>query len=211
MIIISRKKIGIKIVKILLNYLFFTIGTKILKTNFKIYETNTIILICLLSLDIICIILKLISCIIFCFYIDKQFNNKLHYNVWKYSCLFFDIKKDIKTVKILIDLFLSIYLIYIVDKLSCEKIYFTLVLLISIVPTVKGYYTLKIIIDIKKFTKIKRNVKSNQECCICLDKGDQKWAELVCSHKFHYECIKKWNYYNKSCPVCRQRLLFDFI
>lgn len=42
-------------------------------------------------------------------------------------------------------------------------------------------------------------------CSICLEEpkeGDQ-WRALLCSHKFHPECIDPWLRENPHCPLCR--------
>lgn len=43
------------------------------------------------------------------------------------------------------------------------------------------------------------------ECCICLDKTDQPWITMPCTHSFHYACISEWAARSPSCPVCRFR------
>ena len=44
----------------------------------------------------------------------------------------------------------------------------------------------------------------NEECCICLDIGDNiTWSILPCGHKFHQECILIWLRTNQTCPICR--------
>jgi len=51
---------------------------------------------------------------------------------------------------------------------------------------------------------IERNVSASEdECPICLEKGEEEWAALQCNHKFHYECINKWTVNHNSCPMCR--------
>ena len=43
-------------------------------------------------------------------------------------------------------------------------------------------------------------------CSICLQ--DIKYGKKInCSHKFCYECIKKWYKKSKQCPICRS--IFD--
>ena len=60
------------------------------------------------------------------------------------------------------------------------------------------------------------NLPKNTECTICRcnlncsslyhqDKGlDSYVVTGVCSHSFHYECIKPWVDKNKYCPICAQ-------
>jgi hypothetical protein len=44
----------------------------------------------------------------------------------------------------------------------------------------------------------------NEECCICLDKGNiNDWSILPCGHKFHHSCILIWMSTNQTCPICR--------
>ncbi|KAJ4979552.1 hypothetical protein NE237_010332 [Protea cynaroides] len=48
----------------------------------------------------------------------------------------------------------------------------------------------------------------DEECPICLrvfDDGNQV-GELLCSHRFHIDCIYQWLERKKTCPVCRYRL-----
>ena len=47
----------------------------------------------------------------------------------------------------------------------------------------------------------------NEECCICMDIGDNiTWSMLQCGHKFHKECISPWIQINHTCPICRLRI-----
>ena len=46
----------------------------------------------------------------------------------------------------------------------------------------------------------------NEECCICMDKGNNSWSMLPCGHKFHRECISMWLRSNQTCPICRIRI-----
>ncbi len=43
-----------------------------------------------------------------------------------------------------------------------------------------------------------------EECMICLDKYEPncKVTHLLCSHKYHTECIRKWLSNNSNCPFC---------
>jgi hypothetical protein len=43
----------------------------------------------------------------------------------------------------------------------------------------------------------------NEECCICLDIGENTWSMLLCGHKFHEKCITTWLRVNQTCPICR--------
>ena len=56
------------------------------------------------------------------------------------------------------------------------------------------------------------NNKPDYDCPICLGDGE-KWMELPCKHKIHYDCIKTWfiTSNNKSCPLCMQDCSDEFI
>ena len=45
------------------------------------------------------------------------------------------------------------------------------------------------------------------ECSICLenwiDNKNKEWAQLMCSHVFHTNCINKWFEQSTNCPICR--------
>ena len=47
----------------------------------------------------------------------------------------------------------------------------------------------------------------NEECCICIDKGNTSWSMLPCGHKFHGPCISKWLLTNQTCPICRLHMI----
>lgn len=44
------------------------------------------------------------------------------------------------------------------------------------------------------------------ECSICLSKTLKPFL-LSCGHKFHKECIKKWNIRSSTCPFCRKEIV----
>jgi hypothetical protein len=46
-------------------------------------------------------------------------------------------------------------------------------------------------------------------CPICLEdaKNNEEWTKLLCSHEFHYNCIKNWLNNNRTCPNCRDIIL----
>lgn len=57
------------------------------------------------------------------------------------------------------------------------------------------------------FKTIKDNVcESDMSCAICFDDYDSKsnLTALVCSHKFHSNCIKKWLNQSRRCPLCQK-------
>ena len=55
-------------------------------------------------------------------------------------------------------------------------------------------------------SKIKKN--NNINCIICLSnlKIGDKESTLPCLHIFHYNCIKKWIYEKKWCPICKYEI-----
>ena len=58
---------------------------------------------------------------------------------------------------------------------------------------------------------------SNSQCIICLDElnnSSNKCKILFpfdCIHKFHIDCINTWIINNKTCPICRSKLLDEYI
>ena len=48
----------------------------------------------------------------------------------------------------------------------------------------------------------------NEECCICMDKGNTSWSMLPCGDKFHRECISQWLCSNQTCPICRLHMIY---
>ena len=48
-----------------------------------------------------------------------------------------------------------------------------------------------------------------ERCPICYDelKTFQIVRTIVCNHQFHYDCVDKWFYQNRTCPMCRYELL----
>jgi hypothetical protein len=58
------------------------------------------------------------------------------------------------------------------------------------------------------------NLPSNEDCTICRcslngpslynqEKGIDSYVVTgICTHAFHYECIKPWTDKNKHCPIC---------
>lgn len=43
-------------------------------------------------------------------------------------------------------------------------------------------------------------------CSICTEQINDKTNFVItqCNHKFHYNCLLKWNISNNNCPICRQ-------
>lgn len=44
---------------------------------------------------------------------------------------------------------------------------------------------------------------SDDICPICLEDIIHSFKKMICSHKFHNNCILEWKKYNSSCPICR--------
>ena len=54
-----------------------------------------------------------------------------------------------------------------------------------------------------------QNQTETSDCTICLESLDKKKTvcKLDCNHKFHLECISKWNKLNLTCPICRDNIV----
>ncbi|CAH8357597.1 unnamed protein product [Eruca vesicaria subsp. sativa] len=51
-------------------------------------------------------------------------------------------------------------------------------------------------------------------CAICLDglyKNDETFDLPYCSHRFHSTCIGEWLQSHRSCPLCRETLLEEYV
>ena len=46
----------------------------------------------------------------------------------------------------------------------------------------------------------------NIECSICLEIVEDNQITLNCNHTYHSDCLTKWLFINKICPLCRQEL-----
>ena len=51
--------------------------------------------------------------------------------------------------------------------------------------------------------------KSDEFCVICQDdiNKDDIIRQLICSHRFHIECVDRWLLEKCICPLCKQNLL----
>lgn len=47
------------------------------------------------------------------------------------------------------------------------------------------------------------------ECAICFELiGDAKSRDIVCGHRFHTSCLSTWIARCRTCPLCRQSVVF---
>ncbi len=51
---------------------------------------------------------------------------------------------------------------------------------------------------------VKNNLRSNEDCCICIGTEQDEWYQTRCGHNFHRSCISKWH--RGTCPLCRARI-----
>ena len=58
--------------------------------------------------------------------------------------------------------------------------------------------------ELNKLSLIK--IRRDEECCICRDRIEEG-IKLKCNHVFHKTCIKEWFKVNKTCPLCRAKLI----
>ena len=51
-------------------------------------------------------------------------------------------------------------------------------------------------------------IKSNKDCCICLEDFNtkNKIVKLECKHIFHIECLFETIKFKNSCPMCRRHI-----
>ena len=56
-----------------------------------------------------------------------------------------------------------------------------------------------------QYSSVKQTYSLEKKCPVCLKKFKSKdnIGVLMCSHGFHYTCIKEWGMYNPKCPICR--------
>jgi len=64
--------------------------------------------------------------------------------------------------------------------------------------------------DFSKIAEVTFEEEKNDDdlCAICLDKyiKGEILSKLVCNHRFHKECTKKWLISKNACPICRRVL-----
>ncbi|KAG2730997.1 hypothetical protein G9P44_006146 [Scheffersomyces stipitis] len=70
----------------------------------------------------------------------------------------------------------------------------------------------------KQFTLKKLTIPAtledhSEQCVICFDSLENDASDLEeirglrhCGHHFHYECLKTWINYSRSCPICREKI-----
>ena len=54
-------------------------------------------------------------------------------------------------------------------------------------------------------------LNDSQQCSICLSDvnvTDNDKLILNCGHMFHKDCIKNWILVHKTCPLCREKVIF---
>ena len=54
-------------------------------------------------------------------------------------------------------------------------------------------------------------LNDSQQCSICLSDvnvSDNDKLILNCGHMFHKDCIKNWILVHKTCPLCREKVIF---
>jgi hypothetical protein len=54
--------------------------------------------------------------------------------------------------------------------------------------------------------KYKKIRTSNDECAICIGTSKGEMVLTRCKHKFHKECIRRWEIRKDNCPCCRRTL-----
>ena len=59
---------------------------------------------------------------------------------------------------------------------------------------------------------IKRKIGDEPEkCSICLevcDPSECQYLRLACGHEFHEDCLEPWVHNEKTCPMCREEIVF---
>ena len=55
------------------------------------------------------------------------------------------------------------------------------------------------------------NISRYLYCCICEEIFNNPIRIKECGHTFCKCCLKKWNKYNKNCPLCRKKFIFKNI
>jgi hypothetical protein len=58
---------------------------------------------------------------------------------------------------------------------------------------------------------ISQHMVSMDLCSICLEENDKNVYCLDCKHNFHAECIFQWLETQNTCPLCRSKVIMDFV
>lgn len=60
-----------------------------------------------------------------------------------------------------------------------------------------------------------KTIRGIEECCICFHPLIQEVAHLECNHKFHFNCLSKWQQKKRTqniiCPICQQNSIIKNI
>ena len=74
-----------------------------------------------------------------------------------------------------------------------------------ITENVEDHHEIDEIINYLPSSVFKKDDKNNSKCMICLSNYQfgNKISSLPCFHFFHLNCIKKWLFQQKRCPICK--------
>ncbi|MCD7461046.1 RING finger protein 24 [Datura stramonium] len=64
-------------------------------------------------------------------------------------------------------------------------------------------------ISLHKYDAANSTCPDNKErCCICLEEylDREELAKIDCGHLYHIGCIKEWNKFKNTCPLCKRRV-----
>ena len=81
-----------------------------------------------------------------------------------------------------------------------------------ITENIDDYKEINEIINILPTKSFKLDDKNNNsKCMICLSNYQfgNKISSLPCFHNFHLDCIKKWLYQQKWCPICKYNISLE--
>jgi hypothetical protein len=60
--------------------------------------------------------------------------------------------------------------------------------------------------QLRNRSRLVRNVEFTKECAICLKLMTGRYVkQLYCNHRFHSQCLNKWEKVKKTCPLCRYK------
>lgn len=54
---------------------------------------------------------------------------------------------------------------------------------------------------------IRKKADEDEECPVCYEKVDEVAIIPSCGHRFHFECLEKWE--KGTCPMCRGNILTE--